>query len=66
VTCEPPATDLGAAVRAYAASRPMPITYGEKKIKDAEELVKIMAREIERFRAGPLKKLVLLGVLGPA
>ena len=33
---------------------------------DADELVRIMAREIERFRAGSLPKLLELEVLGEA
>jgi SAM-dependent methyltransferase len=56
----------GDRVRAYAASRPMPLLFGEKKIKDGDELVKVMAREIERFRASSLPKLLELGVLEPA
>jgi SAM-dependent methyltransferase len=51
------------AVRAYARARLMPLTLGDRKIKDADELTRIMAREIERFRASSLPRLVLLGVL---
>jgi hypothetical protein len=53
-------------VRDYARSRPMPISIGDRKIKDADELVRVMAREIERFRTSSLAKLVELGVLGVA
>jgi SAM-dependent methyltransferase len=56
----------GDAVRAYARTRPMPLAFGDRKIKDAEELTRIMARETERFRSGSLPRLVLLGVLGAA
>jgi hypothetical protein len=65
---DPAATPVayGDRVRAYAGSRPMPLAFGDRKIKDADELVRIMAREIERFRAGSLPKLLELEVLGEA
>ncbi len=65
---DPAATPVayGDRVRAYAGSRPMPLAFGDRKIKDADELVRIMAREIERFRAGSLAKLLELEVLGEA
>jgi len=53
------------AVRAFARARTMPLVLGDRKIKDGDELARIMAREIERFRAGPEEKLVALGVLAP-
>jgi SAM-dependent methyltransferase len=59
-------TNYGDVTRAYATTRPMPIAYGDRKIKDADELARIMAREIERFSSGTLAKLVELGVLAPA
>jgi SAM-dependent methyltransferase len=58
-------SDYPEAVRAYARTRPMPLAFGDRRIKDAEELVRIMSREMERFRAGSLPRLVLLGVLAP-
>jgi hypothetical protein len=53
----------GSDVRAYAASRPMPMVVGDRRIKDADELVKVMARELPRFQSESLGKLVELGIL---
>jgi hypothetical protein len=53
----------GDAVRAYARTRPMPLALGDRKIKDGDELARIMVREIDRFRASTLPKLQELGVL---
>ena len=55
----------GDAVRAYARTRPMPLTFGDRKLKDADELARVMAREIDRFQGGSLPKLVELGILVP-
>jgi SAM-dependent methyltransferase len=59
------APGYGDAVRAYAGTRPMPLTVGDRKLKDADELVRVMGREIERFQSGSLPKLVELGILAP-
>jgi hypothetical protein len=53
----------GSDARAYAASRPMPMMVGDRRIKDADELVKVMARELPRFQSESLGKLVELGIL---
>jgi hypothetical protein len=49
-------------LRDFASRRGMPLVVGERKIKDADELVKVMPRELERLRAA-LPRLVRLGVL---
>jgi len=50
-------------LRGYAAKRPMPLVVGERKIKDGDELVKVMAREMERLRNGSLERLRTLGIV---
>jgi hypothetical protein len=49
-------------LRDFASRRGMPLVVGERKIKDADELVKVMPRELERLRAS-LPRLARLGVL---
>lgn len=49
-------------LRDFASRRGMPLAVGERKIKDAEELAKIMPRELDRLRAAR-PKLEQLGVL---
>jgi SAM-dependent methyltransferase len=49
-------------LRDFAERRGMPLVVGERKIKDAEELVKIMPRELEKLRPA-LPRLARLGVL---
>ena len=53
----------GDRVRDFARTRAMPLVVGDRKIKDGDELAKVMAREIERFTVGVLPKLVELGIL---
>jgi SAM-dependent methyltransferase len=60
-----PPAGYAEAVKAYARSRPMPLVLGERKVKDGDELAKVMQREIDRFRAGTMRRLVSLGVLSP-
>jgi SAM-dependent methyltransferase len=49
-------------LREFASRRGMPLVVGERKIKDAEELVKVMPRELDRLRAA-LPRLARLGVI---
>lgn len=56
----------GDALRAYARTRPLPISLGDRKIKDPDELARVMAREVERFVSSALPKLEELGILARA
>jgi SAM-dependent methyltransferase len=48
----------------FARKRGMPLTVGERKIKDVDELVRVMPRELEKIRAAA-PKLVELAILEP-
>jgi SAM-dependent methyltransferase len=53
-------------LRQFAARRGTPIVIGDRSVKDGDELVRIMPREVERLRAA-LPRLARLGVVdGPA
>jgi SAM-dependent methyltransferase len=51
-------------LEAFAKRRGMPLVVGERKIKDADELVRMLPRQLERLEAA-VPKLVELGILAP-
>jgi SAM-dependent methyltransferase len=46
----------------YATRRTLPLTVGDKKIRDKDELARVVTRELERLRSAP-DKLIELGIL---
>jgi SAM-dependent methyltransferase len=60
-------TDVGPAERAawigaFAGKRALPVAVGDRKIKDAAELTRVVAKEIERVEAS-VAKLVEIGIV---
>jgi SAM-dependent methyltransferase len=51
-------------IRDYVSKREMPLVTGDRKIKDADELARVMSKEIERMTP-TLPKLAALGILAP-
>jgi len=58
--------DRPAWIRAFVARQPVRLQVGDRTVESEEEQARVLAEEVEKFRAGRLPKLVALGVVEAA